>query len=263
MVTPGWLVGVFAALLGAVLGSFLNVCIYRWPAEQSVVAPRSRCPSCGTTLAWHDNIPILSWLWLRGRCRTCAQPISIQYPAIELATSLIWLAAALRFGVSLEALRGALFLTLLLGIAVTDAREMVIPDQFSLGGALVGLLLTLPPGGFPLGRALLGGGLAYVLLWVVKLVAERIVQKPALGVGDIHMMVMVGIFLGSAGALLTVLLGSVLGLLVGLPLLWLRRRVSPLGTYLPLGTFLALGGAVAYVWGELIVRWYMNSVIGA
>src|SRR5438105_225869 len=129
---PDWMVRLYAAIIGAMIGSFLNVCVYRWPNELSVIRPRSRCPTCETPIAWYDNVPIVSWLVLRGRCRQCATRISIQYPLVELATALIWLASAYRFGWSIEALRMACFLTLLFGIALTDAKYMLIPDQFSL-----------------------------------------------------------------------------------------------------------------------------------
>lgn len=253
---------IVAALFGAVIGSFLNVCIYRWPAEQSVVRPRSRCPSCGTPVAWHDNIPILSWILLRGACRTCGNRISVQYPIIEAATALLWLSAAVRFGPTLEALHSALFLTIILGIAMTDAREMVIPDQFSLGGTAIGLAIAAAPGGMPLLASFVGAIGSYVALWLIKLGAEWLFKRPALGVGDIHMMAMVGAFLGLAGAALTVLLGSVLGLAIGLPYLWRRNRLQPLGSYLPLGTFLAMGAAVAHAWGDPIINWYVVRVIG-
>jgi leader peptidase (prepilin peptidase)/N-methyltransferase len=244
------------------LGSFLNVCIYRWPAEQSVVAPRSRCGSCGSLVAWYDNVPVLSWLVLRGRCRRCGARISVQYPLIELATALIWVGAVATFGVSVEALRAALFLTLILGMAMTDVREMVIPDQFSLGGMVIGLALAAIPGGFPIRAALVGAAASFALLWFVKWVAERLAGKPALGVGDIHMMAMVGAFVGLSGSLLTILLGSLLGLVVGVPATWIRGRLAPLGTYLPLGTFLAVGAAIAYVWGTPIIDWYMQTFVG-
>lgn len=253
---------VFAGVLGAVLGSFLNVCIYRWPAEESVVAPRSRCPGCGKPIAWYDNIPIVSWLLLRGRCRSCGTGISVQYPIIEAATALIWVGSVAVHGVSVEALRAALFLTILLGIAMTDAREMVIPDQFSLGGTAVGLLLAAVPDGFPFLRALLGALVGYSLLWAVKLAAEKALKKPALGVGDIHMMAMVGAFTGVSGALLTIFLGSVLGLVIGVPFTYVRGKLTALNTYLPLGVFLAMGAAVTYVYGDAIVAWYLGTVTG-
>lgn len=252
---------IYAGVAGAAIGSFLNVCIYRWPAEESVVKPRSRCPGCSQPIAWHDNIPILSWLLLRGRCRRCGTSVSVQYPIIEAMTALIWLGSVVAFGVSLEALRTAVFLTILLGIAMTDAREMVIPDQFSLGGTAIGLALAALPGGFPFLRALLGAALGYGLLWGVKIAAEKALRKPALGVGDIHMMAMVGAFTGPAGALLTIMLGSALGLLLGVPYTWIRGRLHALNTYLPLGVFLAMGGAVTYLWGDWIIDWYVRFIV--
>ena len=149
---------IYLTFVGAALGSFLNVCIYRWPAGESVVRPRSRCPGCGEPIAWYDNIPVLSWLILRGRCRRCGTRISVQYPAIELAVALIWLGMALWHGPGVEAVRGAIFLTILLGIAIIDGRHRIIPDQLSLGGAAVGLGLAAWPGGFEFVPALIGAG---------------------------------------------------------------------------------------------------------
>jgi leader peptidase (prepilin peptidase) / N-methyltransferase len=259
--TADLLLLLLAGAVGAAIGSFLNVCVYRWPAEQSVIRPRSRCPACAHPLAWRDNIPILGWLLLRGRCRYCGVGVSVQYPLVELATALIWMAAVARFGPELEALRSATFLSILLGIALTDARELVIPDQFTLIGAALGLAFAAAPGtGLTLGAALLGAGTGYVLLWAVKYSAETLLRKPALGVGDIHMMLLVGAFTGLPGMLLTIMLGSVLGLAVGVPLTWLRGRGAVLGTYLPLGTFLAVGAAIAHVWGAAIIGWYLGVI---
>ena len=249
---------IYAALVGAAVGSFLNVCVYRWPAEQSVLRPSSRCPGCEQHIRWYDNIPIVSYLLLRGSCRNCGMRISAQYPIIELIVALIWLGAAVRLGVSVEALRSAVFLTVLLGIALTDAREMVIPDQFSLGGVAIGLLLAAVPGDMPFLRALGGAVLGYALLWGVKLAAEKALRKPALGVGDIHMMAMVGAFLGAAGALVTIFLGSLFGLVIGVPLTFMRGQRKVLGTYLPLGVFLAAGAAVAHGWGTQLIAWYLR-----
>jgi leader peptidase (prepilin peptidase) / N-methyltransferase len=254
---------IYLTVVGAALGSFLNVAILRWPAEESVIRPRSRCPGCGKPIAWYDNIPILSWLILRGRCRSCSQPISIQYPLVELTVALVWLGMALWLGPGLEAVRGALFFTLLLGIAVIDALHRIIPDQLSLGGAVMGLALAAWSDGFPFAAALVGGVVAYALMWLVKVGAEALFRKPALGVGDIHMMAMIGAFVGLAGALLTVLLGSVLGLAIGVPLAWFRGKLEAMGTYLPLGTFLALGAAVTYLWGDALIDWYLRLMLPA
>jgi leader peptidase (prepilin peptidase) / N-methyltransferase len=251
----------YAFLVGAAIGSFLNVCIYRWPAELSVLRPRSRCATCAQPIRWYDNVPIISWIVLRGRCRNCGAAVSIQYPIVELVCGILWAVAAARFGWDVETLRSAMFLTILLGIALTDAREMVIPDQFSLGGLVIGLAFAALPGGFPFRTALIGAVLAFAFFWAVKLVAEKALKKPALGIGDIHMMAMVGAFLGTSGAIMTMMLGSLLGLLIGVPLSWTRGQLAMLGTYLPLGTFLALGGALAHAWGEPIMRWYLGFFV--
>jgi leader peptidase (prepilin peptidase) / N-methyltransferase len=254
---------IYLTLVGAALGSFLNVAILRWPAEQSVIRPRSRCPGCGTPIAWYDNIPVLSWVFLRGRCRSCGRGISIQYPLVELAVAFLWLGMALWLGPGLEAVRGAMFFTILLGIAIIDALYRIIPDQLSLGGAAIALLLAAWSDALPFAAALTGGVVAYVLMWLVKLGAEALFRKPALGVGDIHMMAMVGAFVGLAGALLTILLGSVLGLAIGVPLAWVQGKLEAMGTYLPLGTFLALGAAVTYLWGDTLIDWYLSLVLPA
>lgn len=258
---PEWYFPAAAALFGAALGSFLNVCVYRWPAELSVVKPRSRCGGCGTTIAWYDNIPVLSWLLLRARCRRCGARISVQYPLVELGVAAIWALAIWQVGANVEALRLASFLTILLGIALTDAKEMVIPDQFTLPGAALGLLLAAVPEGFSFRSALIGAVTGYVLLWAVKLGAERALRKEALGVGDIHMMVLVGAFTGATGVVLTLLLGSVLGLVLGVPVMWVRGRLAPMQSYLPLGLFLAMGGAVTILWGEALIDWYLRAVL--
>jgi leader peptidase (prepilin peptidase) / N-methyltransferase len=259
---PIWFPAIFAGFFGAAVGSFLNVCIYRWPADESVIRPASRCPGCGHALAWYDNIPILGWLWLRGACRYCGSRISAQYPLIELATALLWVAAVLHFGIGVEALRAAVFLSILLGIAMTDAREMVIPDQFSLGGMVIGILFAAIPGDFPLTTSLIGAVFGYTGLWMVKIIAEKALKKPALGIGDIHMMAFVGAFTGWSGALLTLMIGSFAGLIIGVPFTWMRGRLAPMATYLPLGTFLAIGGAIAYMWGESIIQWYFRVALG-
>ncbi len=251
---------VYLGLVGAAVGSFLNVCIHRWPAGLSVLRPRSRCPACETPIAWYDNIPVLSWIALRGRCRHCDGRIPVRYPLIELAVAAIWIGVALWHGPGLEAVRGAVFLTLLLGVAIIDGRHRIIPDQLSLGGAFLGLALAAWPGGFDLVTAAAGAALGYALMWGVKLGGEALLKKPALGVGDIHMMAMIGAFTGIAGAVLTVLLGSVLGLVIGVPIAAARGELEARGTYLPLGTFLAMGATIVYVWGDAIIHWYLAFV---
>ena len=253
---PDWFLWAYAAVVGACVGSFLNVCVYRWPEGQSVVAPPSRCPACGTRIRWRDNIPVLGWILLRGRCRECGARISVQYPLIELVTASLWVAAAARHGLSWQTLASAVFFTLLLGIALTDARTYIIPDEFTLGGLVIGLALSLAPGGMEPLRAVFGAALGFGLLWVVAVLGEAVFRKPAMGGGDIKMMAMVGAFLGPLGVLLTVFLGALFGSLIFGPI------SLKTGKLVPFGIFLALGAAIAEPWGQAIIDWYVRTFIG-
>ena len=257
---PGPVGVAFGALLGALIGSFLNVCILRWGAEpkESIVRPSSHCPRCGRGLAWYENIPVLSWLLLRARCRGCGEPISIMYPLIELATALIWGYMVWRHGLTLEALRGAVFGTILLGIAMTDARNYIIPDEFTWGGLILGLLFSLA-GGLPgLLHALLGAAVGFGLLWVVGRVGTWVFKEDAMGGGDIKMMAMVGSFLGWPGVLLTIFLGALAGSLVFVPLMLAGQK-----KLVPFGIFLSIGAAIAYEFGPAILAWYGRYLTGA
>ena len=254
--TSDWFLWGVAAVLGASIGSFLNVCIYRLPEGESVVAPRSRCPECGMQIGWRDNFPVLSYLLLRGRCRGCGVRISPQYPLVELATALIWLAAAVRYGATWQALTVAVFFTLLLGIAMTDARTYVIPDEFTIGGTILGVLLSIAPGGVTITQSLLGAAVGFGLLYLAGLLGEWWLRKPAMGGGDIKMMAMVGAFLGPIGAVLAIFLGALVGSIVFLPITLKTRKL------VPFGIFLAVGAAVAEGWGDLIVRWYSTTYLG-
>lgn len=249
-----------AGVLGAVIGSFLNVCILRWGAEpkQSVLRPPSRCPKCGRGVRWHENVPIVSWLVLRGRCRGCREPISVQYPLVELATALLWAFMVWRYGFGLEALRGAVFGTILLGIALTDARAYVIPDEFSLGGLGLGVLFALLAGRQPLMTALLGAAVGFGLLWLVAVAGQWMFKQEAMGGGDIKMMAMVGAFLGWQGTLLTVFLGALIGSLIFVPLTLAGSK-----KLVPFGIFLAIGAAATYLAGPAILRWYGGYVASA
>ncbi|HEU0016521.1 MAG TPA: prepilin peptidase [Longimicrobium sp.] len=254
--TPEWPLYLLAGLMGAAVGSFLNVCVYRWPADQSVVSPPSRCPSCGAGIRWYDNVPVLGWLWLRGRCRSCRAPISVQYPLVELATAAVWVMAALRFGYTWQTLSTALFFTLLLGIALSDARTYIIPDQFTLGGLVIGLALAFAPGGITPRNAAIGAALGFALLYAVGVLGKIAFRKPAMGGGDIKMMAMVGAFLGPAGVLLTIFLGALFGSFIFGPI------SLKTGKLVPFGIFLALGAAIAEPWGAAMVDWYVRSFLG-
>jgi leader peptidase (prepilin peptidase)/N-methyltransferase len=247
---------VYAGILGAAVGSFMNVCVSRLPRGESLVRPRSKCPGCGGPIAWYDNVPLLSWVLLRGRCRECRQPISIQYPAVELITAGIWVGMALLYGPTWRALQGSILISLLFTISVIDARHYLIPDALSLGGLGAGLALSLLPGPPSMLTSLIGAALGFGVLLAVGVVGEWVFKKPAMGGGDIKMMAMVGAFLGPAGAMLTIFLGALAGTLVFAPLsLKTKKEV-------PFGVFLGLGAAIAFLFGEALVEWYSNTVFG-
>ncbi len=246
----------FAAALGAILGSFLNVLILRLPKDESVVFPGSKCPHCEAPIAWYDNIPLISWLVLGGKCRSCKAGISIQYPLIELVVAAIWALAVWHYGATLTAVTGALFGTILLGIAVTDARHYLIPDEFSLGGLVIGMLLSLRGGWDGLIFAVIGAAVGFVLLLAVAYLGEKVFGKEAMGGGDIKMMAMVGAFVGWQGVLLTIFLGALLGTLVFVPL-QLKKKML-----VPFGIFLAAAAAIVFVVGEAIISWYWGFVVG-
>ena len=245
------LAALVGALFGAVIGSFLNVCIVRLPADQSVVSPPSRCPRCGKPVEWRDNIPVLSWILLGGKCRGCREPISILYPLVELATAVLWGVMAWRYGLSVEALKGALFGTLLLGIALTDAREYIIPNEFTYGGLAIGLILSAAGGLSAVLAALVGAAVGFGILWLVGVAGRWAFKEEAMGGGDIKMMAMVGSFVGWQGVLLTIFLGALAGTAIFLPLTLIGKK-----KLVPFGVFLAIGAAVTFVIGPAIIDWY-------
>jgi leader peptidase (prepilin peptidase)/N-methyltransferase len=263
------LVGVF----GALLGSFLNVCVYRLPRNESVVRPRSRCPGCGAPIAWYDNVPVLSWLVLRARCRRCRAPISVQYPLVEAAVALIWAGSVAWQGLNPDAVADAFFVTLLLGIALTDAQYYVIPDIFSLGGTAIGLAIALAPGGLLWWLGFVGAALGYGLLWIVRWAGDLALRRgwiggeelgsvleegeapTSMGEGDLRMMAMVGAWLGPVGVVLTLFLGALAGSLVFVPLRLAGRKIA-----VPFGVFLAVGAVAALVFGADLIGWYVERL---
>jgi len=259
-------------ILGASMGSFLNVCISRWPAELSVVSPRSRCPRCERPIAWHENIPVLSWLLLRGKCRGCQLPISMQYPVVELLVALGWVGSVLHFGVTYEAIRVAVFGTVLFGIAVTDAKHYLIPDGFTLTGLV--LVFAAAIGGLFLNEtslfatpwaAFLGACVGAGAITIIGWLAEVAMKREAMGFGDTTLMAVVGAALGPERALLTIIGGAFVGatffLLVVGPMIWVKSRRN--GTEfafpdVPFGVFLAPAAMLALLWGDRLIAWYMQ-----
>lgn len=242
--------------IGLALGSFLNVCILRLPHDQSLISPPSTCPKCHRRIGWRDNIPVLSWLLLRGRCRACGAPISIQYPLVEAVVGAVWLGAVLAYGPSLRGLAAALFGTLLLGIALTDARHYLIPDEFSLGGLVMGLLVALGGGAAGFLDAVIGAAVGFGLLYGVAVAGSWLFKEEAMGGGDIKMMAMVGAFVGWEGVILTLFGGALLGLLIFVPFTLRKKRL------VPFGVFLALAAALTFVLGDVIVAWYGHFLRG-
>lgn len=241
---------------GACVGSFLNVCVHRWPLDQSVVAPRSRCPGCHSLIRWYDNIPVLSYVLLRGRCRSCNERISARYPLVELSVSLMYVALVAHFGLQWSSLVAAVFFPILLAIALTDLEHYLIPDELSLGGLVFGLCLSLLPGGLTLTQSLIGAIVGFALLYTMAVVGEWAFKKPAMGGGDIKMMAMVGAFVGWPAVLITLFLGSLLGTLIMGPIS-LRT-----GKLIPFGIFLSAGAALSFLFGDWILDWYWNSYLG-
>ena len=254
------------------MGSFLNVCITRWPENLSVVRPRSRCPRCERPIAWYDNIPVISWLVLRGKCRGCALPISPLYPGVELLVALIWFACAWRFGATFFTLRLAIFATLLLGVAVTDLRTYTIPDGFTITGFL--FLLATSFAALFLGRdqypfagpftAVIGACTGAGAIAIVGWLGEAALKKEAMGFGDVTLMAFIGAALGPELALLTVFVGAAIGAVVFvavvLPVAKLRRTELP---QVPFGVFLAPAAMVTLLWGRRLVDAYLTYLAGA
>jgi leader peptidase (prepilin peptidase)/N-methyltransferase len=256
---PEWYVVLVAAMLGAVLGSFLNVCIVRLPADQSLVTPRSRCPRCQTPIAWYDNVPVASYLVLRGRCRHCREPISPQYPLVEATVALLWALAAWHYGVTVRSLSAGVLGTILLGITITDARHKIIPHEFTMGGLALGLGLSVGGGVSGFGAAVLGAVVGFGVLFIVGAAGKAVLRQEAMGGGDLWMMAMVGAFVGWKGVLLTVFLGALLGTLVFGPIALARNRSR---LELPFGVFLAPAAAVTFLVGPTLIHWYLRLVFG-
>ncbi len=244
---------VLVAALGLAVGSFLNVCIYRIPRRESLALPGSHCPSCGRPLQWFENVPVLSYVWLHGRCRTCDSRISIMYPAVELTAAAVAMLLYARFGLSLLFLVRVAFAFALVALFVIDLRERILPNVITVPGIAVGFASSFlaPPGwqASLIGLAIGGGGLF--------LLAEgyyRLRHEEGLGMGDVKMLAMIGAFLGWKLMLLTLVLSSLLGSVVGLAIIALRK--GDLKYALPFGTFLAIGALAATIVGDEIVRWY-------
>ncbi len=280
-------------VLGAMVGSFCNVCICRWPSGESVIRPRSRCPKCHNGIAWYDNIPIVSWLLLGAKCRQCGAPISWQYPIVEGVTGALFLAVYARFGLSLAT---PVYMALCAGLIIVtfvDLREWIIPDEVTIPGIFAGIALSLAGMAFPEGSqlrvvslwdALIGAALGGAILYLLDRITILILKKPGMGLGDVKLLAMVGAFLGWKGVLGTLMLACILGSAVGLSLIAaskLRSGPPPSeaaavdaagagnkkdeedvlpGHYIPFGPYLALAGLLYLFFGPEAIEAYMRAV---
>jgi leader peptidase (prepilin peptidase)/N-methyltransferase len=277
IVTPPALIGSFVFLFGLIIGSFLNVCIVRIPERKSVVLPASACPRCGAIIRPYDNIPVLSYLVLGGKCRGCKTRISAMYPVVELLTGVLFWICYRYFGLTVEALKWAAFSALTIVLVFTDIRERILPDVVNFTGFGLGLLFSLfvPPAdgtalwvanhlfAFPppmpvisLADALFGAAIGSGLLWFIGEFYFRLRGREGMGLGDVKMMLMAGAFLGAKRTLLTIFAGSILGSVLGIAFILARRKDS--SYELPFGTFLGMAALLVVFFGTPVVNWYQS-----
>lgn len=243
------------AILGLAVGSFLNVCIHRLPRKASIVQPPSSCPSCGYVLRWLDNIPVVSYLMLGGRCRKCRTPISIRYPIVEILTMAIFILHYVVFGADVILVPRLLFACILIVLFAIDLEHHLLPNVITIPGIVVGLAFStmLPPG---LLDALIGTVLGGGILWLIGEAYYRYSGVEGMGGGDVKMLAMIGAFLGWKLVILTLVFSSFAGALVGLLVIAIRR--GGMKYALPYGTFLSLAALVASLFGARIVAWYLQ-----
>ncbi|WP_457639991.1 prepilin peptidase [Persephonella sp.] len=247
-------------VFGTIIGSFLNVVIYRLPRGRSVAKPAfSFCPSCGSPVKWYDNIPILSYLVLRGRCRNCSSPISKRYPFVELLTGFASAFSFLKTGISVDYFFVFGFLSLLIAITFIDIDFRIIPDQLNLAGFIMGAVYTFFRQDFSIIDGLIGSFAGAGFLWAVAYFYLRFRGIEGLGMGDVKMMAFIGMYLGWFGALFTIFLGSFIGAAAGITGAYLSKS-SEKGRYeIPFGPFLAAASVVYMFFGEEIKQWYLGG----
>jgi len=243
---------------GLLIGSFLNVCIYRIPRHKSIVHPNSFCPNCQTPIKPYDNIPVLSYIILRGKCRVCKKTISWKYPLIELITGIFFLLLYLKFNLGLELLKYIIFISLLIILTFTDLSHRIIPNVISISGIILGLVLNLvlntntPDFKNVFLGVLIGAG----ILWVFRQAGLIIKKQEMMGWGDIKLAGMIGAFLGISHTLLALFLGVFLGVLIWTILIILKLKTRK--EYIPFGAFLALGSVITVFFGIQIINWYLT-----
>ncbi|HQE76529.1 MAG TPA: prepilin peptidase [Candidatus Hydrogenedentes bacterium] len=285
------LLAVFSFVLGSMIGSFLNVCVYRLPRGLSVVKPRSKCPKCDNPIAWYDNIPVVSWLVLGAKCRHCGQPISWQYPLVEAITGVLFLVVFWRFGIAIATPIYMLLSAALVLVTFVDLTDWTIPDEVTLPGIPVGIatsvlfmlypksgLAVMGPFEMPVFNSLLGVVVGGGVLYALDKGALLLLKKPGMGFGDVKLNAMLGAFFGLYGAILIIVIAAFIGSFVGiLMILAGKRNPAPggptedsgeepagrpaSGHYLPFGPYLALAGVIVMLAGPAIIGFYFNTLL--
>ena len=253
------IVSIFTVLFGLAFGSFLNVCISRLPKGQSIVRPPSRCPNCGASIWARDNLPLLGWILLGGRCRHCGKHISLRYPLVELATAALFLLTFLSFGLNLEAAGMIVLCFLLLGLAIMDAETLLLPNAFTLPGIALGIGYSTVRGGWRTGILAAVYALAAVLLIMLIRGAYWLVRRQeGMGLGDAKLLALIAAWLGPWQALLVLFLGTLAAAIFGLILIALHRRNPARSMLLPFGSFLCAAAIFAVFSGQPIIDWYLR-----
>lgn len=247
-------------LFGLCIGSFLNVCIYRLPASKTITdPPRSICPSCNRQIRYYDNIPVLSYLWLKGRCRHCGTRIPFRYVVVELMTGIVAVGILFHFGLTLEGLIYFVFISSLIVMTFIDIDHRIIPDVITLPGILIGLIASfaLPTMGFKdaIIGMLVGGGSLWVVAWVYYLLT----RKDGMGGGDIKLLAMMGTIIGLKGVIFTIFISSAVGTLVGVTLMIIKGKNMKFAV--PFGPFLSIGAITYIFFGHEIIRAYFNLLV--
>lgn len=254
--TTDYLTELMVFVFGICIGSFLNVCIYRLPESKSIIHPRSMCPSCGTLIAFYDNIPIVSYLALKGKCRHCDARISFRYPVIELISGIFAVGVFLKYGLGLEALIYYVFIAALLVITFIDIDHQIIPDVISLPGIPIFFAASFALSDITFVESILGILIGGGSLWIVAQLYYMLTRKEGMGGGDIKLLAMMGAIIGWKGVLFTIFVASAIGTVAGM-LVMIKTRKS-MKLKVPFGPFLAIG-AIAYIFlGPQLIAWYFN-----
>ena len=273
---PGLIEPILAFFFGLIIGSFLNVCIHRWPRGRSVVRPRSHCVRCRKIIPWYDNIPLFSYLALGGKCRFCGRRISLRYPVVELLTGLVFFFFVRTLGPTLVAVKMCVFGAILVALIFTDIEKRLLPDELTLGGAVVGVLFAffVPVPDFTakaflwfvgieihgraqwIAEAALGSLLPAFFLWLAGWIYERLRHKEGLGLGDVKLIVMMGAFLGWKAIPFIIFASSLAGSIVGVSMMLIQKKDSKLA--IPFGPYLAFGAVLYIFYGGRLIQWYLH-----